>query len=78
MEHIRWGDFLANLLASVAMLLYWPNTLFCLRLQVLEHKMVACGEFSEGSEFRVKLRVPSVYQRADLGSAVQRRSNDGR
>ena len=47
LAHIRRGDFLANLLASVAMLLYWPNTLFCLRLQVLEHKMVAYGEFTE-------------------------------
>ncbi|HBD99334.1 MAG TPA: hypothetical protein DC060_14190 [Gemmatimonadetes bacterium] len=27
LEHIRRGDFLANLLASVAMLLYWPNPL---------------------------------------------------
>ena len=44
LEHIRRGDFLANLLASVAMLLYWPNPLFCLRLQFLEHKMVAYGE----------------------------------
>jgi beta-lactamase regulating signal transducer with metallopeptidase domain len=44
LAHIRRGDFLANLLASVAMLLYWPNTLFCLRLQVLEYKIVACGD----------------------------------
>jgi len=27
LAHIRRGDFLANLLASVAMLLYWPNPL---------------------------------------------------
>jgi len=27
LAHVRRGDFLANLLASVAMLLYWPNSL---------------------------------------------------
>jgi beta-lactamase regulating signal transducer with metallopeptidase domain len=42
--HIRRGDFLANLLGSVAMLLYWPSPLFALRLQFLEHKLVAAGE----------------------------------
>ncbi len=42
--HIRRGDFLANVLGSVAMLLYWPSPLFCLPLQSLEHKMVAYGE----------------------------------
>jgi len=44
LAHIRRDNFLANLLASVAMLLYWPNPLFCLRLQVLEYKIVACGD----------------------------------
>ena len=44
LAHISRGDFLANLLGSVAMLLYWPSPLFCLRLQFLEHKMVAYGE----------------------------------
>ena len=79
LAHIRRGDFLAKLLASVAILLYWPDPLFCLRLQVLEPKMVPCGEFSEGSEFRIKLRVGSVYKRAvNFVSAVQGRSNDGR
>ncbi len=44
LAHISRGDFLANRLGSVAMLLYWPSPLFCLRLQFLEHKMVAYGE----------------------------------
>jgi len=43
LAHIRRGDFLANLLGSVAMLLYWPSPLFGLRLQFLEHRMVAYG-----------------------------------
>ncbi len=39
LAHIRRGDFLANLLGSVAVLLYWPNPLFCLRAQFVEHKI---------------------------------------
>ncbi len=64
LAHIRRGDFLANLLGSVAMLLYWPNRLFCLRLQFDDAPLPDVGRARAQAQFHMY-----EYLAAEDGSA---------